>query len=65
MELKDLDKIHEAEQLMNGIRDNLIMLENSSVKEIPPAVCVVLEAALEKAITLLNDIAVVIEKKLD
>ncbi len=65
MELKDLDKIHKAEQLMNGIRDNLIMLENSSVKEIPPAVCVVLETALEKAITLLNDTAAVIEEELD
>lgn len=65
MELKDLDKLHEAGRLMDGIRDNLIMLESSSVKEIPSTVCVVFETALKKAASLLNDVAAAIEEELN
>lgn len=57
MGLKNLDKIHEAREIADGIRDNLIFLGNSNTSQIPNAICVVLEVALDKVLLLLDEVA--------
>lgn len=63
MNEKDLDKVNEALEIINGVRDNIIFLENSSIKQIPNTVCVVFEVALDKVIFLLNEVSVSMESK--
>lgn len=57
MGLKNLDKIHEAREITDGIRDNLIFLSDSSTSQMPKSICVVLEAALDKVLLLLDEAA--------
>ena len=55
MELNDLDKINEAKRLISGVRDSMIMMENSSVRETKESVYYMLENALETAASLLEE----------
>ena len=57
MELNDLDRINEAKHIISGVKDNMIMMDNSSVKEVQNSIYYVMENALEKAVTLLDDVA--------
>lgn len=56
MGLNDLDKIIEAKQLIGGVKDSMIMIENSSVRETKNSVYFVMESALEQAASLLEEI---------
>lgn len=64
MELINLDKVNEAQRIVNGVRDNILSLENSKIKLIPNTICIVLEVALDRACCLLNDVASVMETEL-
>lgn len=55
MGLNDLDKINEAKRLIGGVRDSMIMMENSAVMETKESVYYMLESALEKAASLLEE----------
>ena len=57
MGLRNLDKIHEAREIADGIRDNLIFMEGSNTSQIPHTICVVLETALDKVLLLLDEVA--------
>ena len=57
MGIKNLDKIHEAREIAEGIKDNLIFLEGSNTSQIPHTICVVLETALDKVLLLLDEVA--------
>lgn len=56
MELNDLDKIIDAKQLISGVKDSMIMIENSSIRETKNSVYFVLENALEQAVFLLEEV---------
>ncbi|MCM1190061.1 MAG: hypothetical protein NC541_12285 [bacterium] len=56
MELRNLDKIQEAREIADGIRDSLIYLGSSDTRQIPNTVCVVLEVALDKVLALLDGV---------
>ena len=62
-ELKRLDKINETCEIINGLRDNTILLGNSKVHQIPDTICIVYTAALDKALSLLGEVAAEIEKE--
>ncbi len=62
VEMKELDQVNEAMQILSGIRDNMLLLESSSVKNIPAGICVVFESAIDKAQMLLQDVALAMEK---
>lgn len=64
MGLTNLDKVNEAQRIVNGVRDNIISLENSKTKLIPNTICIVLEVALDRACYLLNDVASAMESEL-
>lgn len=57
MELRNLDKIQAAREIADGIRDSLIFLGNSPTSQMPDTICVVLEVALDKVLTLLDEVA--------
>lgn len=57
MELKELDKIQEARRIIKGVRDSMVMIENSSVRETQNSIYYMLETALEKAASLLDEAA--------
>ena len=58
--LKQKDKIGEALQILNGVRELCIILEEG--KDIPQSVYVVLQAAIERAVDILMDAAALDEK---
>ena len=57
MEIKNLDKIQEAREIAEGIRDNFIFLSSSNTSQIPHTICVVLETAWDKVLLLLDEVA--------
>lgn len=57
MELRNLDKIQAAREIVDGIRDSLIFLGNSPTSQMPNGVCVVLEVALDRVLMLLDEVA--------
>lgn len=57
MELKQLEKVQEAKQLVGSVRDCMIMMENSSVKEIQGSIYHMLETTLEQAASLLEEVS--------
>lgn len=57
MELRNLDKIQTAREIADGIRDSLIFLGNSPTSQMPNAICVVLEVALDRVLMLLDEVA--------
>ena len=58
--MKQKDKIGEALQILNGVRELCIILEEG--KDIPQSVYVVLQAAIERAVDILMDAAALDEK---
>ena len=57
MELKELDKLQEAKRLIGGVKDSMIMMENSSIRETQDSVYYMLENALEQAAALLEEVS--------
>lgn len=57
MELKQLDKLQEAKRLIGGVKDSMIMMENSSVRETQNSVYYMLENTLEQAAALLEEVS--------
>ncbi len=57
MDMKELDSLQYAVQILNGIRDIMMLMESSTIREIPVSVCIVFETAVEKAISLLDKVA--------
>ena len=53
MELKEKDRLAEAVQIMRGIRDLCIIFEES--RDIPRSAYIVLIAAIERAVGILED----------
>ena len=53
MELKEQDRIDEAVQILRGIRDLCIIFEEG--KDIPRSAYIVLIAAIERAVGILED----------
>lgn len=64
LEMKELDRLNRALQILNGARDLIILLESSTLKEMPASVYVVFETVLEKAAYLLGDTADAAEQQL-
>ena len=65
MDMKELDRLNHALQILNGIRDLIILLESSTLKEMPVSVCIVFTTALEKAAALLDDTADAMGRQFD
>lgn len=57
MGLNDLDKIIEAKRLISGVRDSMVMMENSLFRETQDNVYYILESVLEQAASLLDEVA--------
>ena len=64
MELRDLDKLQRAEKLIEGIRDNIIALENVSIGRVQGNIGIVLETALQTAMDLLGEVMKQMEKEI-
>ena len=60
MDLRRKDKIDEAVQILKGARELCVILEEG--KDIPRPVYVVLQAAIERAVSILVDAAAPDEK---
>ena len=56
MEMKERNKVEEAVEILDGIRDICIVFEEVRGKELPLSVFIVLETALEKAGGLLKEL---------
>lgn len=54
VELKERDNLQYAAQILNGIRDSMMLLENSVESAVPVSICIVFETAVEKAVSLLD-----------
>lgn len=63
MELRNLDKIHAAREIADGIRDSLIFLGGSNTSQMPNNICVVMETALDKVLMLLDEVAADMESE--
>lgn len=57
VDLDNLDRVNEAKEIIDGVRANIITLENSSVKLLHGAIYVVLEVALDRALSLLDEVS--------
>ena len=57
MNRQDKDQIERICQILNGLRDMCIILESPGTKDIFPSIFIVIEMALEKAISLAEKIA--------
>ena len=64
MELRDLDRLQRAEKLIEGVRDNLIVLGSSPLMELQSNIALVLENALQTAMNLLGEVMENVEKEL-
>lgn len=62
-ELKKRDKINEACEIINGLRDNTILLGNSRIHQLPDTICIVYTAALDKVLSLLGEVTAEMEKE--
>ena len=62
MNIKDLDRLQHAVQILNGICDLMMLLESSTVKGLPDSVCIVFETAVEKAVSMLDEVADAMER---
>lgn len=54
MEMKDLDNLQYAVQILSGIRGIMVLLESSTINTVPVSVYIVFETAIEKAVSLLE-----------
>lgn len=55
--MKDLDRLQHAVKILDGICDLMMLLESSTVKEMPDSVCIVFETAVETAVSMLDEVA--------
>lgn len=62
MELKDLDNLHEAAQIAEGVRKNMMMIESTQDKGMSNEIFIVFITALEKAVYLMNEVSGAMEK---
>ena len=62
MGLKDLDNLHEAIQITEGVRKNMMMIESAHNKEMSTQIFIVFITALEKAVHLMNGVSNAIEE---
>lgn len=56
MELKQIDQIEETAQILNGLRDFCMIIENPAVKDVPETVFVVIGVALNRATLLIETV---------
>lgn len=56
MDIKQLEKVSHAEEILQGLRDLCMVLQGPAVKDIPPTVFGVMKTGLESAQTLLEEI---------
>lgn len=64
MEMKELDNLQYSVQILNGIRDTMMLMESSTIREVPISVCIVSEIAVEKAISLLGRVEEAVGKEI-
>lgn len=57
MGLKELDKIDEAREIADGVRDNVLFLGDCKTAQVPAGICKVLVVALDKVVFLLADVS--------
>lgn len=55
MDLKQQDLIEHAGQILNGLRDFCVVLDEPELTAIPPTVFVVMQVGLEKAQSLITE----------
>lgn len=56
MEIKQLEKVSHAGEILQGLRDLCMVLQEPAVKDIPPTVFEVIKTGLESAQSLLEEI---------
>lgn len=56
MDVKQLEKVSHAEEILHGIADLCMVLQEPAIKDIPPTIFAVMEIGLESAQSLLKEI---------